>query len=140
MTEDQTTDKVTGGLVPEQRSIGIPVRMFRFEGARDTEKLLIVARQSLMQLRLKRGILGGCQRQLARLDRDEEAIDTGVGLGGAVDSGRTDRQRAGPGLVLQRPVRYAAIKLQVRGQLKKDQMLLRRCTEMRAALEVHTER
>jgi hypothetical protein len=104
MSGDQTTDEVVGSFIPEGRAVRKAVGVFRYEGTRDAKKLLIVAGQPLMQLSVKRGILGGCQRQLVGLDRDKETIDDGVGLGGAVDSGRTDRQRPGMGLVPQRSV------------------------------------
>ena len=109
------------------------------ERARKTQKLVIVTRQALVQLRLKRRILGRRQRQLAGLDGDEERIDAGIGLGGAVDSGRTDRQRPRRGLVMQRSPRHAAIQRQSRRQLKTDEMVSGRRAEMRAALEPHAE-
>ena len=69
----------------------------------------------------------------------EERIDAGIGLGGAVDSGRTDRQRPRRGLVMQRSPRHAAIQRQSRRQLKTDQMVSGRRAEMRAVLEPHAE-
>jgi hypothetical protein len=67
VTENQSADKLARGLIPEQRPIWIPFGVLGRQRARKTQKPLIVARQTLVQLRFKRRILSRRQRQLAGL-------------------------------------------------------------------------
>ena len=93
-----------------------------------------MSRHAFAQLRVDRGILGGCEGELARLDSHDQEIRARIGFDGAVPVGRTDRDRAGRPFMVQPDSPDTAVEPKMRGQLQEDQMLLRRRLEARCAL------
>jgi hypothetical protein len=131
----QSVNKAARDLVPEQRTVRIIVRALQCQRTGKIEKGLIAARQALNQLRLKRRIFRGCERELAGIDRDKNGVDAFLGIGNGVDSGGTERPCRR--LVPKRATGHVAFNAHLRH--KADQVLSGCHTEMCAASEPHAK-
>lgn len=108
MARDQAVDEVRRHLAPEQRPVAMIVRGLRHEGASQIEERFVIAAQTLDQLRFGHRLFHGRERELGRIDRDDDRIDALVRIGGTVNSSRTDRQRARRRLMGEDPIGHAA--------------------------------
>src|SRR5215469_13207243 len=84
-------------------------------------------------MRFKRRILGGCQREMAGIYRDDNGIDAFFGISSAVDPRGTDGQGPCRCLVPKSLISHAAFDPHRR--LKPDEMLLRGRPVVQAAVE-----
>src|SRR5262245_24626980 len=136
MAGDQAVYEAARGGIPEQRAIGVSFRGFQCQIARKIEKRLVMARQTLRQVRACRRLLGGGAGKLARIEGHEDSVKPYRRLRRAVGAGRTDRKRSRRRFMHEGTAADATIEAGMR-QLEANEVPSKRSAQMSATLKPH---
>jgi hypothetical protein len=77
----------------------VTIRTLGRQGTGEIEEGFVTPGQALLQLRLERRVLRGCERERGRIDRDQNGVNAIFRLGSTVETGRADGQRPSRRLV-----------------------------------------
>ena len=130
--------KMPRDFAPEQRALAVIVGALRDEGARHVEELLVVSAEALHQSGVRCEVLRGGERELRRIDRDDDGIDALPGVGGTVQSCGADCERSCGCIVAQNTIGHPALDVMHR-RLKPDEMRIWRSPEMQSLQEAQAD-